>query len=292
MASRSVPSIPEPGYRIPLVIDTDAANEIDDLYALALAVRSPDRFDIAGIVASHFAAKAGPESIRQSYEAIEELLSAAESRQIVRLGGDPLLYPRLPSRSDGAEFIIECARAASPTNPLHVLAIGAASNLASALLIAPDIVETSVFMFHGRSEDTWPTRTTQFNIYGDILATQVLLESAVPLIWFDTGTRICATMEETEKRLAPMGKLGEFLHQYRFRNEDFKAENKGFFDLGDVAWLIEPSLCTHTVIDAPTLTRWMYFEHSGKNGKMLHVSNIDVKATWELFYERLGGASR
>lgn len=55
-AYRLVPQIPgPPGVRIRLVINTDAANEIDDLYAIAPALRSPDRFEIAGFVATHFA---------------------------------------------------------------------------------------------------------------------------------------------------------------------------------------------------------------------------------------------
>ena len=97
-----------PGERIPLLIDTDVANEIDDLYAIGLALRSPDRFDIAGFVATHFAAARGRETIAESYAAIREVLEAAQVDYPVAMGGDPLCYPGEPR--EGGRFLIQTAR--------------------------------------------------------------------------------------------------------------------------------------------------------------------------------------
>ena len=285
--TRTVPPLPARDKQMRLLIDTDAANEIDDLYAIALAIHSPDRFAIEGFVATHFAARSGPESTRESYVAIEQTLAAARMSFPIAMGGDPMCYPRVPQQSEGAQFIVDAAMRTTPDDPLVVLVLGAASNTSSALLLQPEIANRIVVMFHGRSETTWPDRSTQFNIYGDILAAQFLLESSVPLIWFDTGTALTASMEETAERLAPLGELGAFLHDYRHRNPWYQQSDKGFFDLGDVAWLIEPSLCTNAIVDAPTLTRWMYFDHARTHGPIRFVSNIDVERTWELFYDRL-----
>jgi len=270
-----------------LLVDTDAANEIDDLYAIALTLCAQDRFEILGFVASHFAARSGPGSIRESFVAIEETLRAAGASFPIAMGGDPLCYPGVPQSSEGANFIVERANMCTPEDPLFVLVLGAASNIASALLLDRRIVDRIAVMFHGRSEDTWPVRTTQFNIYGDVIATKHLLEGPVPLIWFNTGTRLSASIEETKQRLAPLGPLGDFLHQYRYRHPWYQEPEKGFFDLGDVAWLLQPDLCRNDVIPAPTLTRWMYFDHKHTNGPMRFVSDIDVLRTWQLFYERL-----
>ena len=107
--SRLVPVIPEKNKPLRLILDTDAANEIDDLYAIALAVKSPERFRIEGLVATHFAGYAGPDSIGQSYELIQRLLAEAgmSGKFTVKKGGDPMAYPGTPSRSEGAEYIIE-----------------------------------------------------------------------------------------------------------------------------------------------------------------------------------------
>jgi len=79
---RLVPEPPPADQRVRLLIDSDAANEIDDLYAIALAVATPERFAIEGFVATHFAASAfgtdGPASTEKSYRLIGELLDVVD----------------------------------------------------------------------------------------------------------------------------------------------------------------------------------------------------------------------
>ena len=286
---RLVPEIPRQGEPVKLLIDTDAANEIDDLYAVSLALATPERFEIIGFVATHFAASSGPKSIDQSYDVLQELFAVAgmSGRFPLHRGSHPMRYPRTPERSAGVDFIIESAKRQTPSDPLWIVVLGAATNIASALLLAPEISPSIRVLFHGRSEDTWPTCTRQFNVYGDIIAVQTILSSNAPLAWFDTGTRLFADMQTTAGQLAPLGALGRYLHEYRFRSDYFKKADKGFFDLGDIAWLIDPSLCIATTIDAPELTRWMDFRQTDRFGQILHVGGIDPVRTWELFYRQM-----
>ncbi|MGH2368107.1 MAG: hypothetical protein ACRDI2_07905, partial [Chloroflexota bacterium] len=74
---RRVPIIPSPDQRIRVVIDTDAANEVDDQYAIALALRSPERIDLRGLIAAHFGDRGGPSGIEHSFEEIQRVLDAA-----------------------------------------------------------------------------------------------------------------------------------------------------------------------------------------------------------------------
>ena len=107
------------------------------------------------------------------------------------------------------------------------------------------------------------------------------------MLWFDTGTNLYASVEETEKHVAPTGKLGQYLHEYRFRHALFQDPSKGVFDLGDIAWMIKPELCKSEVIYAPTMDQMMFFDHTKTNGRMLRVYEIDRDGTWNLFYEKL-----
>ncbi len=294
---RLVPTVPSKGKCIRAIIDTDAANEIDDLYAIALALVSPERFKIEGFNATHFSNQfgAGPVTIDMSYSVIMQLLESASlaTQYNIFRGSDPFSYPKRPTRSSAVDFIIEQAYKSSKDDPLWVICLGAATNVASALLIDPEIRNRINCVFHARGEEYWPERTVQFNIQGDILAASYLLESGVPLVWFDTGTKLCASYEYTERYIATTGKLGEFIHNYRNKNEIFLGSTKGFFDLGDIAWLLEPKLCKTEIISAPGLTRYMYFDHLQKYGKMLRVHSIDPDPTWELLRssleKRLGG---
>ncbi len=285
---RLVPEVPPAEQQLRALIDTDAANEIDDLYAIALAVASPGRFAIEGFVATHFAQKAGPESIVQSQRAIHEVLSAAgvDGRYAVKLGGNPMAYRSVPSESEGVDFIIERAHHGDAAHPLWVIGLGAATNLASALVKDPTIAPKVRYVFHARSPETWPTRSVQFNVSGDINAARVLLASRVPLVWFDTGAELTAPMAETADRLGGTA-LGRFLHQYRNRNPYFARADKGFFDMGDIAWLIAPGLCASAAVAAPAMNGFMYFEPDPRHGAMLRVSGIDRARSWELFFERI-----
>ena len=76
-AERRVPSLPPAGQQIRLIVDTDAACEIDDLYAIALSVFAPERFDIEGFVAAHFGDASGPDGIEKSFRLVNTVLDKA-----------------------------------------------------------------------------------------------------------------------------------------------------------------------------------------------------------------------
>ena len=290
---RVIPTLPATGERMRLIIDSDAGTEIDDLYAIALAVASPDRFDIEGFVATHFAAMtrgaAGPQSIEKSYEAIIQVLEVAASggRYRIARGAHPMQYAGWPSEGDGVDFIIERAHAGSPERPLWVVAIGAATNIASAISKDPSIAGKVRFVFHARSPETWPERSVQYNVKGDVTAARTLLESPAPLVWFDTGTNLCRSFNRTAETVATCGKLGAYLHDFRRRREYFMRDNKGFFDLADIAWMLKPELCREEVVPAPTMDHHMFFDHGRVHGCMHRVHEIDNDPTWDLLCQKL-----
>jgi hypothetical protein len=286
---RIIPALPSPNESLRIIIDTDAANEIDDLYAVALALRAPERFRIEGFVATHFAQVAGRDSIQRSYDVLLTLLDVAGFAGVwnVVKGGDPMRYLDEFSDSDGARLIIERAHAGSAEDPLWVLGLGAATNLASALLIDPSIRPKVRYVYHARSEWSWPDRSEQFNVAGDIPAARTLLRSGVPLVWFDTGQQLTCPMSVTAEKLLPLEGLPAFLHEFRLCNPYFQRADKGFFDLGDVAWMIQPACCRNTVVDVPYMDWKMAFQHKGDLGQMLRVSEISAPPVWALFFARM-----
>jgi purine nucleosidase len=283
---RIIPQIPPKGELIHLIIDSDVANEIDDLYALTIAFYHPERFHIEGIVATHFAT-GGAGGKQMSYDVLQTLMEKAGKQGICPtfIGSDPMQYIDTYNDSEGVDFIIETARKYSEDNPLWVVAIGAATNLACAVMKAPDIIPKVRFVFHSRCPQFWPERSDQYNVYGDIIAAQTLLQKNVPLIWFDTGADICADYAVTKELLEPLGEIGKWLHQYRDNRDDFMRADKGFFDMGDFAYLYDPSCARSEVVDAPEMTRNMYFNHNHNLGKMVRVYDIDADAVWKLFYD-------
>ena len=85
----------------------------------------------------------------------------------------------------------------------------------------------------------------------------------------------------------PLGGLPAFLHEFRHRKPYFQRDDKGFSDLGDIAWMIQPDVCETEVVSVPHMDWVMSFRHSGDLGKMLRVSQVLPEPVWELFFARM-----
>ena len=283
---REVPSLPEAGESIRVIVDTDAACEIDDLYAIALLLLSQERFRIEGFVAAHYGDSGGPQGIDKSYQIVQTVLEKAgmAGQFPVYKGADPFQYSEVPPRSEGVDFIIERAMDERESDPLWVVSLGACTDIASACLIEPKIKERVVSFWHGRTQ--WPAKCWNFNAYNDLKAVRVLFSCGVPLVLFDTGTYLRSSMEETETRLKPYGELGAYLHEFRNRSKSYQSPTKGFFDLGDIATLVDPSLSEYEIVNVPGVNWDMNYDHSKTYGKMLRIYQIDNDECFDLFFRK------
>lgn len=152
------PKIPPKGEKMRVIIVSDATNEIDDVWAIALAILYPERFDIEGFVGSnydHTHTGVGPKSIEMSVKEIHTILEKAgmEGKYPVYAGAHPMQYEFAPSGSEGVDFIVERAMAGTPDDPLWIIGLGSSTDLASAYLKEPAIKDRVVMFWHGRTEE-------------------------------------------------------------------------------------------------------------------------------------------
>ena len=289
----TTPKIPPKGERMRVIIVSDATNEIDDVWAISLAILSPERFDIEGFVGSnydHTHSGVGPESIEKSVKEIHTILKKAgmEGKYPVYAGSHPMQYEFAPSRSEGVDFIIERAMAGTPEDPLWIIGLGSSTDLASAYLQEPAIKDRVVMFWHGRTEETWPYRAHNYNVKGDMHAARMLFHAPFPLVLFDTGTHLTAgTLKESEENIKPHGDLGEYLYNYRLRSDYYRSTWKGYFDLGDIAALIDPDLAKWEETICPTVTPYMDYNFYRTNGKFLRCHDVDRNKVFDLLYRKL-----
>ena len=291
---RLVPEIPPKGQRIRVVFDTDAKNEIDDIWAIALAILSPERFQIEGFVAANFdnnRPEAGPDSIEASAREIETILAKAglAGRYPIKRGSPPMRYKYEPSESEGVDFIIEKAMASTPEDPLWVVGLGAATDIASAYLKEPRIANRVRVFWHFRTR--WPEQCWNFNVIGDVRAARIVFHSDLPFVLFDTGTHLSCPMEFSQQFVS-CGELGRYLHEYRFESAYYRRPDKGFFDLGDIAALVDPNLASWEVVDGPEVGWDLAYRHAGTKGKILRCYDIDREGTMALLYDKLKALHR
>ena len=285
--ARKVPTIPPKGQQIRVIIDSDAKNEIDDIWAISLAVLSPERFKIEGFVAANFDnPKGGPAGIEASANQIETILEKAgmAGRWPIKRGSHPMQYQYEPSRSEGVDFIIERAMASTPKDTLWVVGLGAATDIASAVLMEPRIVDRVVVFWHFRTK--WPKQCHNFNVFNDTRAARIVFHSPLSFVLFDTGTYLTCPMDKSA-RFVSCGRLGKYMHEYRYESPHYASSTKGFYDVGDIAALVEPDLASWEVTACPDVEKNLDYKFRATKGSILRCYDIDRDRTFGLLYKKL-----
>lgn len=285
---------PAPGRRLRIVIDTDAANEIDDPFALAWALLRPERLCIEGLYAAPFSfahrraalphapANAAPfnppaEGMARSVDEIQrvlDLLHLPDGGRVRR--GSPRYLSDLsqPIASDAADHLIATARATPEGDTLYVVALGCVTNIASALLQAPEIAQRIVVVWTSGYPSHAPHINHSFNLEQDLLASRWLLDSGVPHVYlpgFQVGAQLRLSLAEMERHVQPCGAIGAHLHRLFTHNplwpilglqhlQDGRTPHSWvIWDVINIAWLLESDWVPSELLRTPRLDdakRW------------------------------------
>jgi inosine-uridine nucleoside N-ribohydrolase len=163
----------------PVVVTTDCGADMDDQWAIAHLALSP-AIDVRGVVTTHapnLAHPAAETAARCAAEVFNHLPIQAPPDIVA--GSSLPLSDRAPKSNPGTDRILREADDHSPDARLVVLALGAATNIASALLIDPTVVDRIEIVAMGF--DGWPEGGDGFNVRNDLLAWQIVLESSAPI---------------------------------------------------------------------------------------------------------------
>ena len=170
---------------IDVVLDTDAYNEVDDQFAIAYLLRSADVLRTKAIYAAPFlnVRSTSPlDGMEKSYREICHLLSLMNESVTVFKGSDRFLADEhTPVISPAAQDLAERAKNYSPENPLYVVAIGAITNVASAILLSPEITKNIVVVWLGGHAHHYRD-TKEFNLFQDVAAARIVMGSGVPFV--------------------------------------------------------------------------------------------------------------
>ena len=263
-----------------VVIDSDTKNEVDDQFAIAYALLSPERINVQAVYAAPFSSTFFVERLRSSDEALPMTSDIAEgmrqsleeSRKLHRLldidpegrtfaGSTQYMEKRdQPVDSDAARDLVK--RAMASEEPLYVLAIGEVTNIASAILMEPEIIRKIVVVWLGGQPVHWP-QALEFNLGQDVIASQTLLDCGVPLVMIpcmSVASNLTTTAPELEHYIMGKSRVGTFLAETVISQLNQKMANvwlnlinltynKGLHDYGD------DSPCTDTML-APSRIIW------------------------------------
>lgn len=169
---------------LPVILDTDTANEADDQFAVVYAALS-DNVKLDAVLTAPFSN--GRE--KDTSKSID--LSIAEAERFLRLAGADvpviegsrkfLSDTSTPVESSAAQYLTERLRSLPEGEKAVVCAIGCGTNIASALLMAPDIAEKMILLWQVGHVPECP-EGGEFNMCQDINAARVIFSSSVELV--------------------------------------------------------------------------------------------------------------
>lgn len=248
--------------RVKMILDTDTYNEIDDQFAILYALCSKEKIELLGITAALFDNKrseSAKDGMEKSYQEIKKTLKLAEieSDNIAFRGCvAPLKNVEDYENSEAVDFMISCAMQCTKDEPLYIVGIGAATNIASAIMKKPEIMERIVVVWLGGNTYEW-SHNIEFNLSQDIFASRVLFDSGVPLIQVPalgvTGF-LLTSIPELQTCLGGVNEIGDYLVENVMKyEENHFAWSKPIWDIGAISLFVNPDWAPQKICPAPMI---------------------------------------
>ena len=289
---------------LPFILDADTANEMDDMYAIAQSLLDPRAAPIA-LASSHFNNveifvrkrwhhydMAGFVPVIASQRENERMLGLLGATIPAPMGAGDIIgfswgyfdgapIPQAPA----IDFIIARARAASPEARLNVVMLGPLTNVAAALIKAPDIAPRIHIYALGAKYDvaTGAWDKNEFNIRNDLNAFDYLLNRDDVAFTLMPATVAAALKFDRADTLARLARSPRPVAEVLAGRWDF-VDAKASWTMWDLALTLavtHPELATVETRAAPTENRRRSLEV---------ITAIDAPAMRELFWSVFGGS--
>lgn len=286
-----------------VVLSTDVGNEVDDQWAIAYLLMGGE-LDVQGILSANAPTLPAPSAhytYRVLMDEVENRMSLQQHPPLLEGASEPLSDTLSPHTSDAMKFLVETSKRYSKEDRLVVLTIGAATDVASAILTDPSIVdriEVVAMGFKDRSADGGK----EFNVQNDPHAWQIILRSHVPVTIGpgDVCQKFLAMSFDHAAELLTHGPLAHWLwedyQRWYFKNvkplrvNDF-TKPWIIWDIITVAYL--EGLTTQDTIPRPALADNLALqegskpEGSDKDATINWITSVDSQRLWTEFGRRL-----
>lgn len=171
-----------------LILDTDTFNEVDDQFAIGYAMLS-DNIDVlamtaAPFVSSHYEDPA--DGMEMSFKELVKVRNMVDPDGKLNIpcykGSRSFMENTItPVRSEAVDNIIRIVH--ETDDIVYIAAIGAFTNVASALMIDPSIMEKVVVLMIGANTYNYKNgNCNEYNLKQDRSAAKILFECGVPLV--------------------------------------------------------------------------------------------------------------
>jgi purine nucleosidase len=280
-----------------LIVDADTANEVDDLFAVVIALLEPN-LDVLGITSAqwHTQKFAPNDSVGASQKLNQEMLALLNRQSVPHPEGAniPMVNQHRPQPSAAATFIIEQALSLPAGEKLHVAILGPATNLASAVLLEPRIIPKVVANYlgfwHHPESGTWSKR--EFNTNNDPNAIDCLLNTPgleLHIMTASTSQHLVFDKVEVDQHLKGKGGIADYLvnrwetYDRFWQESDKEKKHWIMWDVAIILALAYPDLANQTEVQTP---------HDNRDRLIHAYTQIDAESMqakyWEVMDAYLG----
>lgn len=265
---------PPAAAKTKIILDTDIGDDVDDAFALALALRSPE-IEILGITTAWgdtaLRARLTQRFLKENGVPEIPIAAGIATKNVVAFSQERWARDAAPfeKRLDAVDFLLEQVR----KNPgeITLVAIGPLTNIGAA--IDRDVATFKKFkrvvLMGGSIRRGYgdlgyaPDRGPQpeYNIYSDVAAAQKLFTSGAPIFMMPLDSTQLM-LDEVKRNIlfsagTPMtNSLAALYYQWAERN---RTPTATLFDVMAVAYVVEPKLCPvtefHITVDEKGFTR-------------------------------------
>lgn len=266
-----------------VILDTDAFNEIDDQFVIASFYYS-DKVDLLAVCAEHYMhdrCNSRELGMNRSYNEIVKVLSLCDphyTTETCRGSIQSIDDTGCAVESDAADAIIRIARESDEI--IYVVAIGAITNVTSAILNAPDIIDKICVVFVG-CRPLMIGCPVEYNVEQDYKGAQELFDSGVRLV-------VIPDVNVTQKLRAPIETIEELKgantacdYLYDLGNNAYHAVGcpptwaRTLWDLGAPALFEIPDAVTYEIIPRPILANDRTYAYDDSRPEMVMVTDLD-----------------
>ena len=171
-------------------------------------------------------------------------------------GSDAFLSSKYkPAESEAADKIADIVL--GNEEPVYIIALGAITNVASAIIKYPEIANKTAVVWLGGQALHW-SDTAEFNLGEDVLAAQVVFDSGIPLLQIPCRgvcSEFLTTIPELEYYLSGKNALCDYLLDAtkKYPNDPF-AWSKQIWDVTAVGIFTAPGAYCTNIIPRPKVT--------------------------------------
>ena len=298
-ADELVRRLEPPKGRVKMVLDTDTYNEVDDQFALAYSLLSPEKLDVLAVYAAPYFndRSSGPEDgMEKSYAEIVRLLGkmGRPSEGFVFKGSRGYLPDgETPVESEAARDLVKKAMATPEGELLYVVAIGAITNVASAILMEPEIVKKICVVWLGGHPLSAST-AREFNLMQDVPAARVVLDCGVPFTLVPcrgVASHLLATVPDMKDAIGGKNALCDALVElFGEYSSDHFGWAKEIWDVSTIAYLVNPDWIPTVLEHSPLLTDDCHWAHDA-NRHFIRVATFARRTPiFRDLYRKLAGA--